>query len=200
MNNTSKLVPLVIHYSFDSEVPVYLFDSEEDAKKELKRQFDEELRIQTEENGHVLDEDIFTDVAEDWASITIYWDENKDVMEWAVGNIKSKTTGCDELPDIKETCDGFEISKSLPDGGKLVAYTGESDYDTPQAGIMYYDKEGNPLGLALAEVRRGELAVIDGKDPDNEDIDLIVWGDIYSDDYTEKITFTKDKIEDAFRS
>ena len=89
MNDTSKLIPLVIHYSFDSDVPVYLFDSEEDAKKELKRQFDEELRIQTEENGHVLGEDIFTDVAEDWASITIYWDEEKDVMEWAIGDIKA---------------------------------------------------------------------------------------------------------------
>ena len=41
------------------------------------------------ENGHVLGEDIFTDVAEDWASITIYWDENKDVMEWAIGDIKA---------------------------------------------------------------------------------------------------------------
>ena len=105
-----------------------------------------------------------------------------------------------EIPGIKKCVDGYEISNPLPNGGELVAYTGVSDYDTRQAGILYYDKEGNPLDLALAEVRRGELAVSDGKDPDNEDIDLMVWGDIYSEDYTEKITFEKEKIEDAFKS
>lgn len=83
-------VPLVTHYSFDSEVPVFLFDSEEAAIKELKSQFDEELRIQTEENGHVLDADLETDVSSDgrWASITIYYDDQKDVIEWSIGTVK----------------------------------------------------------------------------------------------------------------
>ena len=83
-------VPLVIHYSFDSEVPVFLFDSEEAAIKKLKSQFDEELRIQTEENGHVLDADLETDVSPDgrWASIIIYYDDQKDVIEWSIGTVK----------------------------------------------------------------------------------------------------------------
>ncbi len=86
-----NFVPLAIHYSFDSEVPVYLFDTEEKAKAELKAQFEKELKIQTEENGHVLGEDIETayDESGTWASITIFWDENKDVMEWTIGSLKN---------------------------------------------------------------------------------------------------------------
>ena len=83
-------IPLVIHYNFDSEVPVYLFDTEEEALKELKSQFDEELRIQTEENEHVQGEDLEVDVSPDgrWASITTYYDDQKDVVEWSIGTVR----------------------------------------------------------------------------------------------------------------
>ena len=82
-------IHLVTHYSFDSEVPVFLFDTEKEALEELKSQFDEELRIQTEENEHVLGEDLEVDVSPDgrWASITIYYDDQKDVVEWAIGTV-----------------------------------------------------------------------------------------------------------------
>ena len=49
---------LVTHYSFDSETPVWLFDTPEEASAELKKQFEEEVRIETEENGHVIGEDV----------------------------------------------------------------------------------------------------------------------------------------------
>ena len=42
---------VIFTYSFDSEVAVYLFGIEEEAKKFLKDSFSEELRIDTEENG-----------------------------------------------------------------------------------------------------------------------------------------------------
>ena len=82
---------LVTHYSFDSETPVWLFDTVEEAAEELKRQFEEEVRIETEENGHVIDEDMEIDVTDDWrwASITMYWDENKDVTEWSIGYVRN---------------------------------------------------------------------------------------------------------------
>ena len=82
---------LVTHYSFDSETPVWLFDTVEEAAEELKRQFEEEVRIETEENGHVIGEDMEIDVAGDyrWATITMYWDENKDVTEWSVGYVRN---------------------------------------------------------------------------------------------------------------
>lgn len=106
-----------------------------------------------------------------------------------------------ELPGIDITgVKTYETSIPLQGGGRLVAYTSESDYDTRQAGIMFYDTEGNPLDLALAEVKRGELAEVSGKDPDNEDIDLMVWGDAYSESYTEEITLPKSDIDDALET
>ena len=83
---------LVTHYSFDSETPVYLFDSIEEAAAELKKQFDEEVRISTDENGHVIGEDMEVDIAEDgcWASITEYIDEDKDVTEWSIGYVRNR--------------------------------------------------------------------------------------------------------------
>lgn len=87
----SKKVPLVTTYSFDQDTPVFLFDSQEEAAAELKRQFNEELRIQTEENGHVEGTDLEIKFSDDklYASITIYYDDQKDVIEWSVGDIKN---------------------------------------------------------------------------------------------------------------
>ena len=86
----TDLVPLVTHYSFDSDTPVCLFDTQEEAIAELKRQFDEEVRIHTEEDEHVIGEDMEIDFDEKcgmWASITIYYDCDKDVTEWSVGRV-----------------------------------------------------------------------------------------------------------------
>ncbi len=87
----SKKVPLVTTYSFDQDTPVFFYDTQEEAAAELKRQFNEELRIQTEENGHVEGADLETKVSDDWfyASITIYYDDQKDVIEWSVGDLKN---------------------------------------------------------------------------------------------------------------
>ncbi len=83
---------LVTHYSFDSETPVYLFDTVEEAAAELRKQFDEEVRISTEEDGHVIGEDMEVDIAEDgrWASITEYVDEDTDVTEWSIGCVRNR--------------------------------------------------------------------------------------------------------------
>lgn len=88
--SVDKKVPLVTHYSFDSDTPVSLFDTEEEALKELKTQFEEELRIQIEENGHVQGEDLEAIISSDgaWASITIYYDDQKDVIEWSIGSLQ----------------------------------------------------------------------------------------------------------------
>ena len=41
---------VIFTYSFDAEVSVYLFETEEEAKDFLKSYYKEELRIDTEEN------------------------------------------------------------------------------------------------------------------------------------------------------
>ena len=81
---SSKKIPLVFTCSFDSEFHAWLFDTEEEAKAELKRQFDEEVRIQTEKNGHKLGNDIEVKFSDENASITIFYDDEKDVMKWSI--------------------------------------------------------------------------------------------------------------------
>ena len=94
---------LSTYYSFDSDMPVWMFATEEEARAELKRQFDEELRIQTGENGHVQGEDLEIICSDDWhfASITISgsnWDSNKDVMEWNVSQVRTDKGIGSEIP------------------------------------------------------------------------------------------------------
>ena len=81
--------PLVTHYSFDTDVPVMLFDSEEKACAKLKQLFEEELRIQIEENGHVEGEDLEAKKSDDWtyASISIEFENTTDVMDWTIGKM-----------------------------------------------------------------------------------------------------------------
>lgn len=89
----AKLIPLVLHYSFDSEVSVWLFGTEAEAKAELKRQFEEEKRIELEENKHVEGRDVIFKMSDDgtWASIinNNFGDEPDDVTEWSVGNVRN---------------------------------------------------------------------------------------------------------------
>ena len=88
-----RLYPLVTHYSFDAEVPVWLFDTEEEAIAELRRQFEEEKRIELEENERTEGEDIFFKISDDgtYASITHIIGDNEpdDVTEWTLGNLKN---------------------------------------------------------------------------------------------------------------
>lgn len=87
----SKTYPLVIHHSFDPDVAVYLFDSEEAAKAKLKELFEEEKRIELEENGNIEGEDVKFDTTDDWswASITNITHDGfaDDVTEWCIGRI-----------------------------------------------------------------------------------------------------------------
>ena len=87
----TRQFPVVVHYSFDSEVPVWLFDTEKDACDEIKRQFDEEVRIDTEENGHEIGSDMEIEIADDnsYAKITIWYDTEESVTEWSLGDLRN---------------------------------------------------------------------------------------------------------------
>lgn len=82
---------VVVSYSFDVEKSVWLFDTEEEAIEAIKKQFEEEKRIQIEENGRVLGEDIICVITEDgyYAKIVIDFEDDADVMEWTIGDIKN---------------------------------------------------------------------------------------------------------------
>lgn len=79
---------VIFTYSFDDEVAVYLFETEEEAKNFLANSYKEELRIDTEENEWNSEGIISKD---GWyAKIENYYgDEGSepDVTEFRIGNI-----------------------------------------------------------------------------------------------------------------
>ncbi len=93
----SKLCVLSVYHSFNSECPVYLFSSEEEAVAELKKQVEEEIRIETEENGHILGEDIFLTKADDYSFAqirnVINADGEEEFTEWNIGQLIDRTKG-----------------------------------------------------------------------------------------------------------
>ena len=82
---------VVVSYSFDREKSVWFFDTEEEAIACIRKQFEEEKRIQIEENEHELGNDIRCTIDDDgyYARIEIDFEDSVDVMEWAIGDIKN---------------------------------------------------------------------------------------------------------------
>ncbi len=98
--NPAKLTALSVYHSFDSEAPVYLFSAEEEAVAELKKQVEDEIRIETKEAGHVLGEDIFLTRANDYsfAQIRIITpDGEESLTEWNLGQIIDRTKEGDRM-------------------------------------------------------------------------------------------------------
>ncbi len=95
--SNEKMVPLVVRYSYDTDTPVWLFNTLQEAVDELKKQYEEEIRIETEENGNVLDKDMEVEIDPDgtYAKIVMLRDISKhypaysDVTEWFIGEVRN---------------------------------------------------------------------------------------------------------------
>lgn len=89
-----------------------------------------------------------------------------------------------------------EVSLPMDDGGRMTAYISTSDDNTIQTGCIYYDADNFPMDLCMAEVKKGDLAEVKGLPRDNKDIDLYLWTNPYSEDYTEVRTVSyKDMVK-----
>ena len=76
---------VVITYSFDDEVAVYLFADEEAAKRMLRDAYENEIRMDAEENGWDVDAVIRED---GWyAKITDRFPNHENVTEFHIGII-----------------------------------------------------------------------------------------------------------------
>lgn len=84
----SNSYAVIFTYSFDAEVSVYLFKTEDEAKEFLRKSFEEEVRIDTEENGWECENEISTD---GWyAKITNNFDDGDDpidITEMRIGRV-----------------------------------------------------------------------------------------------------------------
>lgn len=82
--------------------------------------------------------------------------------------------------------DDLTVVVRIPaNGGNLILANGESDYGTKQIDLMY-EKDGSLIDLALAEIANQK--------PDNKDIDLYVFADPETEDYTNRYRIPYDKI------
>lgn len=105
------------------------------------------------------------------------------------------------FPAVKITGDGRFIDVDRPvDGGVLTAYSFVSDYGTCQTGLSYRTDDGIVTDIACAEVKRGELAKVNGYPEDNKDVDVYVWGDLYSEDFSEHFSISHDELESMSES
>jgi hypothetical protein len=106
-----------------------------------------------------------------------------------------------QTPYIKyEHLGSLELGVTYPDGDKLAAYLSEVDYGTYQTGSMYWYRGGSPMDLTMAEMKKGDLAKVNGLTADNKDIDVMVWGNPYEEDFTYKTTLRHEEMENAFES
>ena len=84
-----KKIPMVVTYSFDGEIPVWLFDTEEEAIAEIKKQYEEELQVAKDNWGDNINIEHF--ITEDGccAEIKEFFLDHTDVTTWSVGDIKN---------------------------------------------------------------------------------------------------------------
>lgn len=86
----SKKIPVVVRYSFDTDTPVHLFDTEDEAIAFLRQDFENECHTDRE-NGHELGKDMSIHISPDgtYAKIEhILANGDKDITEWFVGTIR----------------------------------------------------------------------------------------------------------------
>lgn len=103
-----------------------------------------------------------------------------------------------DLPYIKvDHIGSIEAGVTYPDGSKLVGYLCESDCGTWQAGGMLYTKEGSPVDLCMAEIKKGDLAETAKLARDNKDVEIYAWAYVYNEDYSHKFIVKNDDILDA---
>lgn len=97
------------------------------------------------------------------------------------------------LPSIKIRHGGDMIDVSLATkyGDSVdatICYADNYEAGSVQASIGYTINKGKtnelPIDLALAEVKRGELAKVNELPRDNKDIDIYLWTDPYTNEYT----------------
>lgn len=79
---------VVFSYSFDHDVAVYLFDTQEEAAEYLKKSVQEEFRIDTEENGWASSYDISEDGL--YGVVKNHFPDRTDVTEVRVGSVYHK--------------------------------------------------------------------------------------------------------------
>ena len=85
----NELVIVTINYSFDKEVNALVFDDYKKACEYIKENFENEKRIDTEENGWEIDEKL-TCYEESMAVLTTIYNGTSETVTWTIANVIDK--------------------------------------------------------------------------------------------------------------
>lgn len=86
---SNKPIPIVCTYSFSTCTEVHFCYSPDEVKDAIEKEYQRELSIQTEQNGHVIGEDLEVVLQDNYAKIAIDagTGDAPDVIEWTVGTV-----------------------------------------------------------------------------------------------------------------
>lgn len=102
------MVIVTIHYSFDSDVPVHIFETEKEAREFIKRDFEEELKMA--KLDYSIPENISAFVSDDSDFAQIRWNnDSDDIMEWSIGRVIEHRKKTFNIPVRWEVSDYVEV-------------------------------------------------------------------------------------------
>lgn len=78
---------VIITYSFDPDIPVFLFENEKEAWDFLSSMAKKEYEIDTKENG--WNSELFLDEESSFAKITTHFFDRDDVTEMRIADIRN---------------------------------------------------------------------------------------------------------------
>ena len=84
-----ELVIVTVTYSFDSEVAAIVFDNYEQARAYIKEDFENEKRIDVEENGYLIDEEL-TYCNDNMAMLATVINGRTDTTIWTIATVYDK--------------------------------------------------------------------------------------------------------------
>ena len=79
-------VAVTVHYSFDADTAVILFETYEDASKYIKEDFEKEKKIDIEENGYTINEEQ-TYCNENMAVLATNYRDGLGTTTWTIANV-----------------------------------------------------------------------------------------------------------------
>lgn len=144
---------------------------------------------------------LLQEISEDYFKETGIKYQPEDIPEILASIKPSESTFDCDIPYFDYTHMGcMELGIQYQNGDRLSSYLSESDAGTYQTGAVYYNEEQSPIDICMAEIKKGELARVNHKEDDNRDIDIYVWDDPFTEDYTYKKTIPFQDIHEALQS
>ena len=96
--------------------------------------------------------------------------------------------------ELRSSIYPIETGIQYPNGERLATFIAEGESETFQAGSIFYTADETLVDLAMAEIKRGDIAGAYQLPKDNKDIDIYVWSNVNKEDYIHTFHIQHDDI------